>query len=67
LISLCLHCEERPAAGVPALCDRCRAVRGVPRLYRRRRGWTPAWEQNLLRLTRRARLQLPLFEPDEPR
>ena len=34
-------------------------------LYLRRRGWTPAWEEHLRRLARRARARQPLFE--EPR
>jgi hypothetical protein len=61
-ILLCLHCERRPPATGLGLCAACNAVKGVPRLYVHRRGWTPAWEEHLRRLTERARLRLPLFE-----
>jgi hypothetical protein len=62
---ICLHCERAPAASRLGLCRACHAVRGIRLLYlRRRRDWTPAWEMHLRRLTRRARLELPLFEDD---
>jgi hypothetical protein len=35
-------------------------------IYIRRRGWTPQWEERLLRLTERARRQEPLFGPGLP-
>jgi hypothetical protein len=57
----CLHCERRPLAHRLGLCSRCAASRAIRVLYERRRGWTPAWEAHLRRLTERARRQLPLF------
>jgi hypothetical protein len=60
----CLHCERAPAVTARGLCADCHASRRVRLLYRRRHGWTPQWERHLRRLTRRARLGLPLF--DEP-
>jgi len=63
----CLHCEARPAANVRGLCADCCRCRGIRRLYRRGHHWTPQWEAHLRRLTRRARLRLPLFdEADRP-
>ena len=62
--SLCLHCESRPRVGAGVLCAICDGVLGIRRIYLRRRGWTPAWEQHLLRLTERAKLRLPLFPPE---
>jgi hypothetical protein len=58
----CLHCERRPKAHYLGLCAPCAASRGVRLLYQKRRGWTPAWEAHLRRLTERARLRLPLFD-----
>ena len=50
--SVCLHCERRPAAGPLGLCAVCDARSCVRVLYAvRRRGWTPAWEAHLRRLT----------------
>ena len=60
--NLCLHCERRPRASALGLCAECRAVRGIRRLYVRRRGWSESWEAHLLRLTERAQQRLPLFE-----
>jgi len=57
----CLHCERRPAATTRGLCPVCHGVKGIRVLYLRRRGWTPAWEAHLLRLTERASRRLPLF------
>jgi len=60
--TICLHCEAKPISHRPGLCDSCHAVRGIRRLYIRRKGWTPEWEQHLLELTDRAKKRLPLFE-----
>ena len=60
-LALCLHCERQPPAHRLGLCARCAATGHIRVLYRRRRGWTPAWEAHLRRLTERARRQLPLF------
>jgi hypothetical protein len=62
----CVHCEERPAANGLGLCPACNARRGTRVLYLRRRGWTPEWEAHLRRLTRRAKLRLPLFDETGP-
>jgi hypothetical protein len=59
---LCLHCDRRIADARRGLCTRCFAVKGIRVLYKRRRGWTPQWEDHLRRLTERAKRQLPLFE-----
>jgi hypothetical protein len=59
---LCAHCERRPASDPLGLCGRCAASPGVRVLYRRRPGWTPAWEAHLRRLAARARRRLPLFD-----
>jgi hypothetical protein len=65
--SPCVHCEARPAADGLGLCADCNGRRETRVLYLRRRGWTPEWEAHLRRLTRRARLRLPLFdEADQP-
>jgi hypothetical protein len=64
--AVCLHCERRPALGGLSLCPACQGVRGIRRLYERHRGWTPAWEQHLRRLTERARKRLPLFPEEVP-
>jgi hypothetical protein len=61
----CLHCERVVAVNALGLCAGCNGVSGVRRLYQRRRGWTPAWEEHLRKLARRARQQLPLFEEKE--
>jgi hypothetical protein len=63
-VALCLHCEKAAAASGLGLCPACHAVRGIRKLYVRRRGWTPQWERHLRRLTDRARRRLPLFEDD---
>lgn len=63
--TFCLHCERRPPVSALGLCAECRSVRGIRQLYVRRRGWTPAWEAHLRRLTERAKRRLPLFE-DSP-
>ena len=61
----CLHCEQEAAVNGLGLCGRCDAISGVRSLYVRRRGWTPAWEAHLRKLTERARRRLPLFEEKE--
>jgi hypothetical protein len=66
---LCLHCERAPYSADPQvralrLCERCGAQRGLRRIYRRRRGWTPAWDAHLQRLVERARLGLPVADSD---
>jgi hypothetical protein len=61
---VCLHCELREPCSERGLCQVCHARKPIRVLYLRRRGWTPEWEAHLQRLTRRARLKLPLF--DEP-
>jgi hypothetical protein len=58
----CLHCEHAPAAHRLGLCAACAGTRQIRVLYRRRRNWTPQWEQHLRRLTRRAQQGLPLFD-----
>jgi hypothetical protein len=58
----CLHCERAAAANGLGLCPACNEVPGIRSLYFKRRGWTPQWEAHLRRLTRRARLGLPLFD-----
>jgi hypothetical protein len=63
---ICLHCERRPAVTDLGLCTSCHGRRHIRTLYLRRRHWTPEHEANLRRLTRRASLGLPLFEPDPP-
>ncbi len=66
--ALCLHCEQQPPASGYGLCAGCRKRPAISVLYRRRAGWSPAWEAHLRRLTERARLRLPLFpaSDDEP-
>lgn len=59
---LCLFCEKRPGENRYGLCGKCAASRNIRRLYLRRRGWTPVWEQHLLQLTERAKRRLPLFD-----
>ncbi len=63
-LPVCLHCEKQPPVSKRGLCASCKSVYGIRRLYRRRKGWTPAWEAHLIHLTRRAQLGLPLFEAD---
>jgi hypothetical protein len=60
--SFCIHCDRRARVGELGLCPRCDANKGIRRLYVRRRGWTPAWEEHLRRLARRAQARLPLFD-----
>ena len=61
-MSVCLHCEQPGEVDHLELCATCAAERVVRVLYLRRRGWTPAWEEHLRRLTRRAKEKQPLFE-----
>jgi hypothetical protein len=61
--SLCLHCEaavqsQEPRLRALRLCDRCGAVRGLRRLYRRPLRWTAAWDAHIQRLVERAKLGL---------
>jgi hypothetical protein len=68
---LCLHCERVPQSTLPRLrclrlCDRCGAYRALRRLYRRPRGWTPAWDAHIQRLVERAKLRLPLAVDQGP-
>ena len=60
-MAVCEHCEREAVRDPFGLCVACAAVDTIRALYTRRRGWTPAWEENLRRLTRRAALRLPLF------
>lgn len=64
-VVVCLHCEREPAATGLGLCPKCNAIGGVPCLYvpRKDRPWW--WESHLRRLTRRASLELPLFEEND--
>ena len=65
----CEHCESPLTPDSPhplGLCPVCAAVDGIVLLYVRRRGWTPQREARIRLYTRRARLQLPLFDPDVP-
>lgn len=65
-MSSCEHCENPGTLDERGLCATCQQVESICVLYTRRRGWTPAWEENLRRLTRRAKLRLPLFEDVDP-
>jgi hypothetical protein len=58
---VCIHCEQRLAVSDLGLCSVCHAAKNIRVLYLRRRGWTPAWEMHLRRLTARAKQRLPLF------
>ena len=62
----CLHCDLLPPDFPSPLCPNCKSVKGIPRLYLRRRDWNPAWEQRLLLLTFRAKQRLPLFPEGQP-
>lgn len=62
----CVHCERAAIVDRLGLCPACQAVETTRVLYVRRRGWTPAREAHLRRLTRRARARLPLFEEPPP-
>ena len=59
---VCEHCEAAGEVDRRGLCRACREVDGIRVLYVRRRGWTPAWEEHLRRLTRRAQAGQPLFD-----
>ena len=61
----CLHCERPAEVNELGLCARCQATPTVAVLYLRREGWTPAWEEHLRLLTRRAKQKLPLFETND--
>ena len=61
----CEHCERPAAVDEVGLCPACRSVEGIRLLYERGRGWTPAWDELLRRLARRAKAGQPLFEDDE--
>jgi len=64
---LCEHCDT-PLSSPQALglCPACAAVEGIVLLYVRRRGWSPQREARIREYARRARLQLPLFDPLAP-
>jgi hypothetical protein len=62
---LCEHCERPCERDRLGLCPGCAAVEAVRILYVRRRGWTPELEARIRELTRRAKLRLPLFDPEE--
>jgi hypothetical protein len=57
----CLHCDGQPPTNRLGLCAGCHAIPGVRRLYLRRRGWSPAWEQRLRALAERANNRQDLF------
>ena len=61
----CEHCERPAAVDEVGLCPDCRAVEGIRVLYERGRGWTPAWDEHLRRLARRAKAGRPLFDRRE--
>jgi hypothetical protein len=65
-MSTCEHCEKPAERDELGLCPACAAVPSIRVLYSRRPGWTPAWEERLRRLARRARQGLPLFGPRRP-
>jgi hypothetical protein len=66
----CLHCDgplvptdhHLLSAYAAILCLTCRSFSGYRRLYRQRVGWTENWELHLRLLTRRARVEQPLFD-----
>lgn len=70
----CLHCDkplvptDDPLLGLYAtiLCPTCRSFPGYRRIYRQRVGWTENWELHLRLLTRRARVEEPLFALADP-
>ena len=64
-MAVCEHCEKEAERDEAGLCPDCRTTDSIRALYTRRRDWTPAWEENLRRLTRRASLKLPLFTNEE--
>ena len=58
----CLQCETMPRSDeVYRLCARCRSVKGLRRIYKRRRNWTPEWDAHLQSLVEKAKLRIPLF------
>ena len=62
----CEHCDTPLSSPQPlGLCPACAAVEGIVLLYVRRRGWSPQREARIREYARRARLQLPLFDPLE--
>lgn len=62
----CLHCEQKRSCNGLGLCSACNEIKGIRRLYLRRRGWTPQWEAHLRLLAERARKHLPLFPVNRP-
>jgi hypothetical protein len=62
MFELCLHCESAPRANFLRLCDACAAVRGIRKLYRKNRNWTPARDARVQALVERAKRREPLFE-----
>ncbi|MGL4553820.1 MAG: hypothetical protein ACRC33_21875 [Gemmataceae bacterium] len=65
MTGLCDHCERPRERDESGLCPACAATEAIRILYVRRRGWTPELEARVRELTRRARLRLPLFDPEE--
>jgi hypothetical protein len=62
---LCLHCDHTPPANQLGVCANCWTVRGVRKLYRRRRGWNPFWEMHLRALALKAAQNRELINNDE--
>lgn len=59
---VCEHCDQADLLDPCGLCPVCRTVESIRVLYEHGRNWSPAWEQHLRRLTRRAKAGRPLFE-----
>jgi hypothetical protein len=64
-LPLCLHCEKEPQSNVYRLCARCAACDGLRNIYKKRKNWTPEWEDHLQKLAERAKNRLPLFPRGE--
>jgi hypothetical protein len=63
--TLCLHCERAPQANAYRLCERCVTFKGLRNIYKKRPGWTPAWDAHVQKLVDRASKGLPLFPAGE--
>lgn len=59
---LCLHCERAPRQSFLRLCDACVAVRGIRKLYQKKRTWTAARDARVQELVEKAKRREPLFE-----